>query len=504
MFALGTVLLIVLAGSATSADPKGVTLGSRVFTLRLESTLQDERFVNVAWDGPTGEFTSGRILGLQLPWGVLKFTITRDPIGAIQRRLPSSVPALTKLLDSKNRLEAQCAAEALGAKKEAALSALPILLALSERNGDFFSAIESISLAAPEPAVPILLPALSSTNTYLVQFCAALFGEMGAKASAAVPALLRAFETTPRNHPSIAIALWKITGDCSTTLPSLRLTLQNDSDPAFKIHLLHILAQIGEQAAPAIPEILSVLNSGHDSYLQMSAFSALAAVGKEPDLIVPAILTFLDQPRDEEAHHFRRAARHQAISALGKFGSAGLPHLIALYKGTNNQDKVPAAKALAEIGPLAAEYLPFYMEKLNSVRAGRVALACEIIGSLGPKGEPAVPTLSELLFATEKKIKLHAATALGRLRQQQKLTIDVLASLLNESDVSLRRRTSDDELILTTLDQILASNPEMKSLLDETLKTNPAAAQYLQNRKAMQPRNGLRTYSFLLDDALPP
>jgi HEAT repeat protein len=481
----GLLLGIVVGLTILALRGGGMTFGPTAVSFSFERDgEQEEWFAHHVWDGPTGEFTSGRVLGMRVPFGLLRLGVRHDPKAAMRRRLPSSIPGLMKCLQSNDRFEVDCAVEVLGERQGAAVSALPGLIAAAERGLSTFSAVDSIAKAAPTQSVALLSSALSTTNLHLRTRLAGVLGELGTNATSAVPDLYRAFKNAlPGHQPAMAFAIWQITGDCGATLPILRHNLANLAMSEVRVFTFHIIGQFGGQAASAIPEIIHALQATPEPREMSGAVAALGKIGERPDLAVPAILSVLAKTNSDSADG--RLVRAYAVGALGGFGSAGAPSLIAIYKGTNARETVTAAKALASIGPPAAAALDVFLEELNSPKSRRVALACEIIGKLGDKGKPAVPRLHPLLLHPDNRVKVHAASALAQLGDHSE---PVLFALLDSLDSKER---VGDELAFTTLGHILQTNPEMGAVLEGALRTRKNASRSIEMRKALAQRYAL-------------
>lgn len=488
IFGMGGLLL------STFRD-HGISVGSTSVRLDFEKggTL-DAWFEHNQWDGPTGEFTRGRELAMRIPGGVFQIRIEQNPMEAIRRRLPEAIPGLIEYLDSKNPAEVYAAAQALASKKGAAIAALPKLLALAEKNRDTASAIDDISSAAPQESFPLLGLALASTNKVFRSYIAATCAQLGTNAASLAPALLQAFRTTPREHQAdIALAIWRVSHDCHEILPTLQTILREETNRHLQWGAMHVLGEVGACAEPAVPDLLRLLESAPDPSLPNQAVQALVKIGRKPEWVVPK----LAEAASGQISSSWAATRTTAILALGKFIPEGLPHLVSIYQGTNAQDRVAAGRAFMEAGPQAADFLHVFISQLQSTNVSRVTAACEIIGTLGARGEPAVPHLEAQLYSKNNRVRARAANALAQLGRGTGMAVQVLIEVVGGANLgdSLYTRSSEEERALGALDKILSANPELRPLYKRELKSNRSAWYYIELRRTLSKRYDLPVYT---------
>ena len=119
-------------------------------------------------------------------------------------------------------------------------------------------------------AVPDLIPLLTAsevgnrpTHRIAIRSITAItLGKIGLPASDALPDLRSMMMNDPdiNNGTTAAIAVWRISGDVTNTLPLLMKGL-TDSAHRSKWHLIEALKEMGPQAKDAVPIMLDILST---------------------------------------------------------------------------------------------------------------------------------------------------------------------------------------------------------------------------------------------------
>jgi HEAT repeat protein len=471
-------------GKGNGFEERELKLGSTTFRFECDDDEPDEFFQHESWDVTDGELSSGRRIAIGLPLITLKFGYEYEPLEAIRARLPTNdITRLAALLESKNHFEVFAVAGALYENPEGAVSTLPKLIAATEKNAHLAPAIDAIARTAPRQSVPALITGLSSTNKDLRHHYTYILSSLGTNALPAAPAVLAAFQSKRIDAVTAAQALQNITGDCSITIPALRDELKK-GPPDQRIHILRTLDEAGHQAAPALPEVLAILNSSAEPRTQASALETLSHLCPDENVLLPHIRAALGLSSHDTnpptpyqytlPPNVRAAA---AINALARLGSAGVPHLIPLYQGTNIPVKAAAGRALAKIGPPAAAASESIRAELQSSRVEDVALACNIVASLGTHSTELLPTLTNLLFVPNTKTRAHAAITLTQLGHHNDTITRILADSF--ADISIASQ------VFKTVQPILQTNSTFKTIFTERLALNRKAARSYQNHAVL-------------------
>jgi len=133
LVAASLALLSVLIFLGLLWRPSGIYVGSRKFSLNVatlapKGPFADQGFwIHDGWEGPN-DFTHGQLYGLKIGNRLLRLDILDDPVAAIRRHLPKTVPGLLEAFSSKDYLVKKCAGEALVKMGPSAQSALSVLL----------------------------------------------------------------------------------------------------------------------------------------------------------------------------------------------------------------------------------------------------------------------------------------------------------------------------------------------------------------------------------------
>lgn len=233
----------------------------------------------------------------------------------------------------------------------AARPAVPALIKLvSDRDaGVRLTAVECLASLGPaaSEAVPVLVGSLSATNRGrrddpgLRSAAAYALGEIGPAAHAA---LARLASTT--NDLNAQVALLKIKGE---SFQPLIERLEDASDPGKWIRTVHLVANLGTNAEPAIPFILAALRQPTNNAIRADAIAALGRIHRRPEVCVPAIIPYLDPTN--------RNLCRPSILALRAFGAAAQPAVPALIHCLRDSDRwvrTEATNALRQIAPEAA------------------------------------------------------------------------------------------------------------------------------------------------------
>src|SRR5262245_40860524 len=102
-------LTCFLAWQGPRGDWTGRTFSLKVQSLKSGGPIAHKSWwVQESWDGPTGEFTHGQMYALKLGKRLIRLDIVYDPIAAIKKRLPNTVPGLLESVASKDQLVKQC------------------------------------------------------------------------------------------------------------------------------------------------------------------------------------------------------------------------------------------------------------------------------------------------------------------------------------------------------------------------------------------------------------
>ncbi len=220
------------------------------------------------------------------------------------------------------------------------------------------------------------------------------------------------------------------------------------------------LANLGPQAAPAVPQLATALASS-DAELRWRAALALECVGPDAASAVPALVKALqDKDPNVQAHaahalgqigvnsssvvdglagHIAAAdpvVRRAVISALGRLHpdpKTTIPLMVTALEDADPAVVMPALQTLAEGG---AESVPALIEALEHPK-GRY-WATLVLTEMGPAAKDAVPALSKSLADKDPEVRMQSVMALGAIGPEAKGATPLLVAGLDDSTVGVR------------------------------------------------------------------
>jgi HEAT repeat protein len=479
--------LFVAAGVALSfmTLKRGYYIGSTKFSVGTQrvpagSALASEGFwVRNGWDGPTGEFTSGEMYGLNLPGVLLRLDITQDPIGAIKRNLPQDADGLVLVVAEGDSLVQQVAGKALIAKGADAAGAIPRLLALCSDSDHRDWIVLEVATAAKSNAVPALVEGLRRPQARVQRLAAEALGELGTNALAAVPELTN---TLRSNDPEVlvmaALALRKIERRDHGEV-ALLIGLLGHQNTQVVVSACVVLGEFGPDAATATEPLIRVVEGGNPTTTPW-AVRSLGMIGEPASSAIPILLRTLESTNPETLAFTMEAlgkfgpkARDAiprlvelaeeedrmwgAISALSEMGTEAVPGLVEIYRKGRHGGAFWAARAFAKMGTNAAPAVPVLMESLEEPISSRAVTAAWALGSIGTPARSAVPRMLELLDDEDPRVRVRMAEAVWKLARQTNVVRAVMVRELAEWSKSPNALTSETEDMNTQTRQQIAA-----------------------------------------------
>jgi HEAT repeat protein len=430
---------------------------------------EEGMFVNTGWDGPTGEFTHGDIFGLKLGKRMLRVDVVYDPIGAIKRDLPHTVPDLVAKLSSKNLQVRQWPAEALIKKGGAAGAAMPVFVELYGKGDEGMEGpIIELAKSAGAVVVPHLVAGLDNSNPKVRRKSAEALGEIGGDAKAAVGSLIQTLHDREANVAIVsALALRKIEKHDHGEVLVLDSLLKG-ADDEVRGGATWALGEFGEDAAKAVPALTVILDEKGE--VVGLAARTLGLIGKPARGAIPKLIGLLDSANQQTVMFVAEALGHfgedakaaipklvtlaenrehtaTAFTALSSIGEPAVPSLIGLYRNAKGS-KFFVAKALMNQGPKAAAAVPILRKDLQSGKNGLVVVAAMTLGSIGEPARSALEDLLAILRNNEDRgVRVRVAEAIWRLDRNTNMVAPVMVAELanwSKDPNALRSQTSDN------------------------------------------------------------
>ncbi|WP_437185383.1 HEAT repeat domain-containing protein [Planctomicrobium sp. SH668] len=204
------------------------------------------------------------------------------------------------------------------------------------------------------------------------------------------------------------------------------------------------LGRVGPAAASTVPIFIQLLGNNESDRESVQSFSlkALGLIGVSGNAALPEVLHLAT---DEHSSFLIRATAMETAARIGPDAPQTLSSLIRVMQSdlehpvphSKNEVRRAAAEAIALLGPIAGPALPELMRALQSDWPLLQRSAATAIGSLGPRGELATQSLTDLvLFGEDNDAREAAVDALGNIGRP---AISSLELLLNDRELIVRR-----------------------------------------------------------------
>jgi HEAT repeat protein len=290
---------------------------------------------------------------------------------------------------------------------------------------------------APKAVIPDLLRALKDKNEMVranAVFSLRKLGRGSNEILRNVLAMLRDSSVWVRQ--GAVVALDDLRAPSAIVIPALIAALNDEVTEGLRgkefsrdcVHEL-IAKSLASRAPDSIPTVIKLLSSpGVDT--RWYAASALEQIGPRARSATQPLLTLL---KDEEAD-----VRGIAALALASVGDDDivLPPLIQVLDDPSWDTQICVMSALKRFGPKAKKAVPSLIRALRTTMP--VAVGVNAQEALVEIGEPAVPTLMELL-KEEKAPRRAAASILGKIGPQAKAAVPILVVLLKDKEDVIAR-----------------------------------------------------------------
>lgn len=182
-----------------------------------------------------------------------------------------------------------------------------------------------------------------------------------------------------------------------------------------KIAAANALAELGEQAAPAVPQLIETMKQGQSMFdpVEMAASKALTRIGRPAALAlvqevksgpsrmsISATLGDLAPLVVPELEELSRSTderlREKAVEVLGEGGKDAALVLGEALSDVEESVKRAAASSLMKMGPDAAGALPHLVAAVERRDADIIGQVVAALGTIGPAAKDALPALRSL------------------------------------------------------------------------------------------------------------
>ncbi|WP_372368936.1 HEAT repeat domain-containing protein [Candidatus Uabimicrobium sp. HlEnr_7] len=254
------------------------------------------------------------------------------------------------------------------------------------------------------PFINKLIVMTTDGNKKVRMHTANAIGKIGPQIAAfAMPSLLSLLEDTESEVQTYAaIALGKMGKNVIVILEDIVV-----KKPRLRSHASYALAQIGKNSIPALIRLLEK----HDKSVKFYAAEALGRIeDNSVELAIPALIKALQQQKNKK----------QFVDVLGKIGGNATKELIPLLAHKKWQVRKAAADALVLIGPAV---IPLLSQTINHSNKYIALYSISIVGRLEEDAKSLVPVLANAYENTDIEIKKNVVIALGQIQDSRGMIV---------------------------------------------------------------------------------
>ena len=345
-----------------------------------------------------------------------------------------AVDRLLNLMNSKNvelRWHAIHALGVIGAKPEQVVPALVKHLQ-SDSPLIRFHAAQALGDLGPAgaPAVPALVGALKDADLSVRRAAADSLGEIGPAAKASIPALVAALDDAAGSVTLNAIESLGQIGKAS--VPAL---LEKLKEQHFQLLATTVLGEIGPDASEAVPALTGLLNSKNID-VRREAMLTLASICPASKSAAPELLRILEDKQS--------TVRPAAAYALGRLGAKEAASVLKISLDAPNDPMLGLTSiwALLQLEPNNEDYAKIAVPRLVAALTNdrpRVRLeAATTLGKLGPQSKSAVAALQKSLKDDHHEVRVESLVALAEIGVDSQPAVSDIIELLREEDPNIR------------------------------------------------------------------
>jgi HEAT repeat protein len=221
-------------------------------------------------------------------------------------------------------------------------------------------------------------------------------------------------------------AVEAIVAQGAAAVPTLTKLLTSES-AGQRTYAAYALGRIGEPAKVAAPELVKLV-ADKEIPVRRAAIRALQAIKPDRAITLPLLAKVLEESDPSVVM--------LALQSIAEMGKDAVPALRDALK--NPKAKFWALLVARDLGPVAAEALPEIMACLAATEEEIRMQAAIALAEMGPAAKPAAMKLSEMLKSDKHEgVKYAAAHALTRIGDQS-ATADLSAAAAGTQDALLK------------------------------------------------------------------
>lgn len=371
-------------------------------------------------------------------------------------------PLLAKLLDSPIPKVRAYAAYALGKIGNGSNKALPKLIKLitDEDPNVRREALEAMIEmdADPDVTLPIMVSVLEKADPAMVL---PVLSEMAEKGDKAIPRLRKALQYEKAAYWACLVAA-EMGPDAAPAVPELTAVLDS-KDPEVRMHALIALGEIGPAAKPALSRVVTALQSddvpavkysaafalaamedsqatealqkaaeGDDAFLSLMSYYAVAKLNPEDKQKMTTAATFLVEAMKNENPNVRAAAA-RCLANLEAPPEIVQPIIADALQDADPRVVVNITDAIVKMGP---QVLPKVVKGLKNEKMKWVSVA--IIRQWGEAAPEAVAPLTEALSSDDEQFQAEVLMALGAIGGKSAGAVEQIRPFLKSDSRTLQ------------------------------------------------------------------
>ena len=312
------------------------------------------------------------------------------------------------------------------------------------------------------------LAELTIDHNELIRFSAeASLNEIGAPATKFIRPLFD--EKTTEGYKKGCSAIRSVGESCKIYMPEIKMLLKSDvamerlsgvyalqglgdsseeaieeiidciDDEKFNIQLMacRVLESLGPKAAPAKEALLKALEDGVPS---IRGYAAICLASMDPSPDDSKVIELIAKKMQLDVREPLNPVEHQRyLNALGRFGPKAKMHLDKIREKLKHRDKfiqLHSAFALYKITGKADDSMDVFKNLIEQETYAPDAL--ELVGQMGDKALPFVPSVMNCLDSDQPGSREMALTALANIGPKANAAIGKVEELLEDEDALVR------------------------------------------------------------------